>query len=159
MSQASLSTPATVPLSEGGAVIKTDNAGLAFFKKARWALLAFFIGLFAFAWLMPQPMTLLKESWIVCHFKRMLHLPCPTCGMTRAFVLISRGEWAEALRYNWLSLPTYMAFATTAVGSFVAPAKTLGLLKILRHWPVLVLMGMVLVGVWVVKLTGDPAYW
>jgi uncharacterized protein DUF2752 len=34
----------------------------------------------------------------ICLSRRLLHLPCPGCGMTRAFAHLAKGEWAAALR-------------------------------------------------------------
>jgi hypothetical protein len=33
----------------------------------------------------------------VCLFRRVLAIPCPLCGMTRAFAHLAKGEWAAAL--------------------------------------------------------------
>lgn len=35
-----------------------------------------------------------------CPFKWIFHLPCPTCGLTRWYGFISRGEWANALHFQ-----------------------------------------------------------
>ena len=32
----------------------------------------------------------------VCLSRRFLHLPCPGCGLTRAFAHLGKGEWAAA---------------------------------------------------------------
>jgi hypothetical protein len=31
-----------------------------------------------------------------CLSRRLFHLPCPACGMTRAFALLAKGEWSAA---------------------------------------------------------------
>lgn len=33
----------------------------------------------------------------MCLMRRVAHLACPTCGMTRALALMARGEWRESL--------------------------------------------------------------
>jgi hypothetical protein len=33
----------------------------------------------------------------VCLSRRLFHLPCPGCGMTRAFAHLAKGEWSAAL--------------------------------------------------------------
>ena len=33
----------------------------------------------------------------LCFFRRLTEVPCPGCGMTRAFVHLARGEWLAAL--------------------------------------------------------------
>jgi len=32
-----------------------------------------------------------------CLFREIVHLDCPTCGMTRALALLTRGEWRASL--------------------------------------------------------------
>ena len=36
-------------------------------------------------------------SGAFCLSRRVLHLPCPGCGMTRAFAHLAKGEWAAAV--------------------------------------------------------------
>ena len=33
----------------------------------------------------------------VCLSRRLFHLPCPGCGLTRAFAHLAKGEWAAAV--------------------------------------------------------------
>lgn len=46
-----------------------------------------------------------------CLFRRLFHLDCPGCGLTRAFLLIPRGEVFQALSLNWGALSLYLLFA------------------------------------------------
>lgn len=34
----------------------------------------------------------------ICLFRRLSGVPCPGCGMTRAFAHLAKGEWLEAAR-------------------------------------------------------------
>ena len=36
-------------------------------------------------------------SGAICLSRRFLHLPCPGCGMTRAFAHLAKGEWTAAV--------------------------------------------------------------
>ena len=36
-------------------------------------------------------------SSALCFSRRLFHLPCPGCGMTRAFAHLAKGEWGTAL--------------------------------------------------------------
>jgi len=36
-------------------------------------------------------------SGAICLSRRLLHIPCPGCGMTRAFAHLAKGEWMAAL--------------------------------------------------------------
>jgi hypothetical protein len=38
-----------------------------------------------------------------CLSRRVLHLPCPFCGLTRATARLARGDWAGAIRYHPLA--------------------------------------------------------
>lgn len=42
---------------------------------------------------------------ILCFVRRIIGLPCPGCGMTRAFCALSQGNPGEALRLNLLAFP------------------------------------------------------
>lgn len=33
---------------------------------------------------------------MICLFRRLTGIPCPGCGMTRAFAHLAKGEWAAA---------------------------------------------------------------
>jgi hypothetical protein len=41
----------------------------------------------------------------VCLFRRLTGIPCPGCGMTRAFAHLAKGEWAAAARDHPLAFP------------------------------------------------------
>jgi Protein of unknown function (DUF2752) len=38
-----------------------------------------------------------------CLSRRLFHLPCPGCGMTRAFAHLAKGEWSAALNLHPLA--------------------------------------------------------
>ena len=40
----------------------------------------------------------------LCLFRRLTEVPCPGCGLTRAFVHLARGEWLAALADHPLAL-------------------------------------------------------
>lgn len=51
-------------------------------------------------------------DWPLCWFYHATHIPCPGCGLTRAFLSISHGQWTEAWNFNpfsfvWYSLAVY----------------------------------------------------
>jgi hypothetical protein len=38
-----------------------------------------------------------KIPFLVCPLRHLTGIPCPTCGMTRSFMAIVRGDWSQAL--------------------------------------------------------------
>jgi Protein of unknown function (DUF2752) len=46
---------------------------------------------------------------VVCLFRRITSLPCPSCGMTRAFVALGHGDLHRALGLNIASPAVYLA--------------------------------------------------
>lgn len=69
------------------------------------------------AWWRPAEL----PSIIACPFRALTGLPCPGCGMTRAFCALGHGEWRLALQYNALSplvfLAALLAWAWAAAGA------------------------------------------
>lgn len=65
-----------------------------------WGVLVLLSGVFVVsAWWRPADLPALT----LCPFRALTGLPCPGCGMTRAFCALGHGEWRDALRYNALS--------------------------------------------------------
>ena len=46
----------------------------------------------------------------LCLFRAVTGLPCPGCGMTRAFCALSHGELLRAVHFNLLSPAVYLGF-------------------------------------------------
>ena len=47
---------------------------------------------------------------IPCFFKSIFKIPCPGCGMTRAFKNILKFDFVQAFNYNILSIPLFLFF-------------------------------------------------
>jgi hypothetical protein len=58
-----------------------------------------------------------REGTTICLLKRLTGLPCMTCGMTRSFCTISRGQVGEALDYHPLGPVVYVVFAAAMLRS------------------------------------------
>lgn len=57
--------------------------------------------------LLPILLWLIPTSWLergpsLCLIRRIFGVPCPGCGMTRAFSCVMHGEFKKALQYNRL---------------------------------------------------------
>ena len=74
--------------------------------------------------------TVLPSGWEspvpLCLFKALTGLDCPGCGMTRAFVFIGHGRFADAVAMHPASIPAYLIVAGLAVT---------GIVRILRGRP------------------------
>lgn len=60
----------------------------------------------------------------ICLFRNLFSIPCAGCGMTRAFLLLGHGRWADAVRMNLLSP---LAFATLVALFLDASSSLFGL--------------------------------
>ena len=82
---------------------KQMNAG------AVWLLLS---AVFAAGFLLPFPSSTGRIAGLpsVCLFYHLTGLPCPGCGLTRSFVCLSHGQWAEALHWHPLGPAIYFVF-------------------------------------------------
>lgn len=65
------------------------------------------------------PVEVAPAFW-VCPFKRFLHLPCPGCGLTRAFCAISHGDLAAAWALNPFGYVFYGGAVVALFWPFVA---------------------------------------
>ncbi len=45
---------------------------------------------------------------IGCLFLKYFHIPCPACGMTRAYKYIFKLDFINAFKYNILSIPLFI---------------------------------------------------
>jgi hypothetical protein len=53
----------------------------------------------------------------VCGLRRLTGIPCPGCGMTRAFTALARGDWAAAWALHPFSLLLAVQAGAAWVGS------------------------------------------
>jgi hypothetical protein len=60
-----------------------------------------------------------------CMFKKLTGLPCPTCGMSRAFCSVSRGRVDDAIHYNLFVIIVY----PLVIAGILIP-----LISLLHYW-------------------------
>jgi hypothetical protein len=63
--------------------------------------LAGLAGLALLHFVVPQP----GAAHTVCLFRRLTGIPCPGCGMTRAFAHLAKGDWRAAASDHLLAYP------------------------------------------------------
>lgn len=51
---------------------------------------------------------------IFCLFKAITGIPCPGCGMTRAFLELAKGDFVTAFQLNPLSIPFFLVLIFSA---------------------------------------------
>jgi hypothetical protein len=81
----------------------------------RAALLAAALGLFAF---------LLGGAHVPCGFARLLHVPCPGCGSTRAMLALASGDLHGFLRSNPLAPLMTLLVVVLAVQAMASVLET-----------------------------------
>jgi hypothetical protein len=56
-----------------------------------------------------------KIAFLVCPIRHFTGIPCPTCGMTRSFMAIARGDLERAVSENALGLILFSSFSIAIV--------------------------------------------
>jgi len=122
-----------------------------------WAL-AGAAGLAAFlvlrVWVPPE-----GAAFAICPLRRFTGLPCPGCGMTRAFAHLAKGEWTAALRVHPLA-PLFAAELTLLWAAWGGAASGLVRLPVVAK-PELAALGhlAVLAAVWLGRLATGTLPW
>lgn len=100
-----------------------------------------------------------EQQFVLCPFRALTHLPCPGCGMTRAFCALAHGEFWRAIKLNALSpllfLVAMVAWARAAATVLRAERCRLFLARLPRPTPRAskVMLALVIVW-WVTRLVG-----
>ena len=68
-----------------------------------------------FSWVMPERGAYGVD---ICAFHALTGIPCPGCGMTRAFRAIGHGAFAQAWRLNPFAFPLYVACGLCLLAPF-----------------------------------------
>ena len=115
----------------------------------RWSTMLLAVGcagaLCAAFSLTPQQAT---TGPVVCPFRLVTGLPCPGCGMTRAWVFLAHGRLGEAVSANpfaFVTMPAALVIVLLVVAAWVRRRPMPDLRRGVRH-PV----GKVLIASWIV---------
>jgi len=60
------------------------------------------------------------QSWIGCPFRALTGLPCPTCGYSRAYDLVSRGQLLAAMKFQPFVLVIVLWSGVAAVAAVIS---------------------------------------
>lgn len=119
-----------------------------------WLLLFGLTGMFVVAALWRPPD---EPELVLCPFRALTHLPCPGCGMTRAFCALAHFEFWRAIKFNALSPLLFIflliVWARSAASVFRLRRLQLLLGRLPRPTPSMskLLLGLVLIW-WTVRL-------
>jgi hypothetical protein len=97
--------------------------------------------------------------FVFCPLRRFAGLPCPGCGMTRAFAHLAKGEWSAAVRDHPLAplLAAEAALAWAAWGG--ATAGLLRLPRLFRAEAAAIGHAAVLIAVWLGRAATGTLPW
>jgi hypothetical protein len=84
-----------------------------------WAGLSALVLFIACALPMPGPDGSIAHLPSVCLFHDLTGLPCPGCGLTRSFVCLAHGQFAQSLRYHPLGAALFAFMLATVVYAVV----------------------------------------
>lgn len=90
----------------GGAGSRTD-AGRRASREVTWIRAAALVVLVASFVLTPESL----PRWPLCPVMALLDLPCPGCGLTRAFTCIAHGRFGEAWAHHPFAFPLFVGTA------------------------------------------------
>jgi hypothetical protein len=124
-------------------------------------------GLWLLAGLAALGAFLLFRVWVpapgsqntVCLLRRLTGLPCPGCGMTRAFAHLAKGEWAAAASDHLLAclLAPELGLAWLVWGAALARGRRL---RLAAPFDVVVLAHVaVLIAFWLGRLSTGTLPW
>jgi hypothetical protein len=58
-----------------------------------------------------------RIGFVFCPLRHWLGIICPSCGMTRSFVAIVRGNWAQAIEYHLFGPLLFIGLGLTVLHS------------------------------------------
>ena len=59
----------------------------------------------------------------ICLIYNLFHIPCPACGLTRAYFALLNGDALLSLKYNILAIPIMVFFILYFIFSFIDDIK------------------------------------
>lgn len=93
---------------------------------------------------------------VVCLLRGLVGIPCPSCGLTRAFCALSHFELREALRYHALSP---LVFGAVVATPFVAAYEVATRRPVSRPWLFSSKLAWCLAGLFLINHAARTAGW
>jgi hypothetical protein len=123
----------------------------AFFQ--RWSVGLILTGILTAGWWLPLEAL---PSWSGCLLKRISGWACPGCGLTRAFLVLSRGQIMQAFQFNPAGPLLYAAFSMAWLLQFF-PKGSQVRAHLVLFWervraPVSLMIVGLLFGHWLIKI-------
>jgi hypothetical protein len=97
-----------------------------------------------------------RVQWFPCPFLQVTHLPCPGCGLTRACLMLLRGNWSGAMHMHAMA-PFFLLLIALLPVVALLPARLRGcwvesIERIERTTRILPLLLVVLFFYWIMRL-------
>ncbi len=93
------------------------------------------------------------SEFVVCPIKRVFGIPCPSCGSTRATILLLKGEFMQSLQLNPLAILSNSLFLVSIIwmmADLVTNKKTfIPFLKKDAGWLVKIMIFVIMAANWV----------
>jgi len=93
---------------------------------------------------------------VVCLLRGLVGIPCPSCGLTRAFCALAHGELREALRYHALSP---LLFGAVVATPFVAAYEVMTRRFVSKQWVYSSKLAWVLAALFLIHHVARSAGW
>ncbi len=90
----------------------------------------------------------------ICAFKNLTGIPCPGCGLTRSFVCLGHGHFADSVRYHPLGPILFLGFIGAATLMLIRIKRPHFLTQRRLDTPTLILAAFALLLLWPLRLLG-----
>ncbi len=94
----------------------------------------------------------------ICPFFNLFHIPCPGCGMTRAFILLLQGNIIQSLKYNFLLIPLCIFIIIYLIIIFTNNTKKLNIFINKYKKILIILLTILTIALWITNINNPLLY-